>query len=191
MPVLVLIADGDVSPAVVEAGLGTGHAAHPRALLYLLTFELGEHSEEANHGLAEWGRCVEALLHGDEVHALWTEDFFDEVERVPLGAGETVQLVDQHEVELVRLGDELLDAGTVQVAAGVPAIHIDVRDNPVFGLAVRNQAFFLLADGVALLRLFQRGNTDVEGCAVHQSLPPSSSTAKLSNFRRLRPLRFS
>lgn len=61
MPVLVLIADGDMAPAVVEAGLGAGYAAHPRALLYLLTFELGEHSEEANHGLAEWGRCVEAL----------------------------------------------------------------------------------------------------------------------------------
>ena len=171
MPVLVLIADGDMAPAVVKAGLGAGHAAHPRALLYLLTFELGEHSEEANHGLAEWGRCVEALLHGDEVHALWPEDFFDEVERVLLGAGETVQLVDQHEVELVRLGDELLDAGAVQVTAGVPAIHIDVRDNPVFGLAVRNQAFLLLADGIALLRLFQCGNTDVEGCAVQSGIP--------------------
>lgn len=64
-----------------------------------------------------------------------------------------------------------LYAGAVKVAAGIAAINVYIGYEPILCLAVRNQAFLLLANRIALLRLFQRGNANIEGCAVHSGIP--------------------
>ena len=155
----------------MKSGLGAGYSPHPRTLFYLLTFQLGEYCKQTYHGFAERGRGIEALLHGDEIHLVWSEYLLDEIQRVPLRAGEPVQLVDQHHIKLLCLAHQLLDAGAVQIAACVTPIHIYVCYEPILRLAVRNQALPLLAYGVALLCLFQRGNADIEGCPSHSGIP--------------------
>ena len=131
---------------MVQPGLRSGDTAHLCALLYLFTFELGKYRQEANHGLAERGRGVKALLHRNEVNGVGKKDFLNKIERVPLGAGEPVQLVDQHHVKLVRLGHELLHTGAFEVTASVPAIDVDVRNQPPLRLAVGYQALLLFAN---------------------------------------------
>ena len=151
---------------MVETGLRPGQAAHFGPFLYLLALQLGKHGEKSYHSFAKGRGRVEALLHRDEVYVVRKEDFFDEIERVPLRAGEAIQFVDQHQVEFARFLDKLLYAGAIEIASRVAPVNIDVGYYPVLCFAVCNQAFFLFADRITLLRLFLSRDADIEGCSV-------------------------
>lgn len=84
-----------------------------------------------------------------------------------LRAGQAVEFHNQNQVEGIHLGNQLLNAGTVKVRAGIMAVNVEISHSPVVRLSVRHEPLLLRTDGIALLRLFQRGHMDIQSRALH------------------------
>src|ERR1700738_2510785 len=70
-------------------------------------------------------RGVELLRHRDERHSLGVEEF-DQPGKIGEGAGQPVDLVHDYDVDPAGsdIGDQVLQGGSLQIAAGAPAIVI-------------------------------------------------------------------
>ena len=162
-PVFVVIPDGDMTTAMEKSGFCSCHASHFGAFFYLFALQLGEYSKKSYHGFPKRRRRVKAFLHRDEVYIVRKKDFLDKVKCVPLGAGETVKLVNQHQIKFVCFLDKMLHTGAIKIASCVSPVNIDVGYYPVLSFAVCNQTFFLFADRITLLRLLLSGDADYRG----------------------------
>ena len=115
MPVrAVIVADGEESATVIQPLLCPFQPTHKSALFDLFALQLGKDGEDADHGATERRGGIEGLRHRNEVNAVRQKDLFDEIQGVALGAGQAVELPDQGEIEGGNLGNQLLDAGTVE-----------------------------------------------------------------------------
>src|SRR5436309_5703176 len=74
---------------------------------------------------AHRARRVELLRYRDERHRLGVEEF-DQPGKIGQRAGQPVDLVDDHDVDPAGsdIGDQMLQSGSLQIAAGEPAIVI-------------------------------------------------------------------
>ena len=185
---IVIIPDGEEHPPVVKPLLRPFQPPHKGALFDLFPFQLGEHGEDTNHRPTERRGGVEGFRHRNEVHAGRQKHFLNEMQGVPLGAGQAVEFHNQNQVEGIHLGNQLLNAGAVEVRAGITAVNVEISHSPIVRLAVRHEPLLLRPDGVALLRLFQRGDTDIQSRAFHTRTPliPTNS-AKSRGLASNRP----
>src|SRR6202047_5020415 len=115
--------------------------AHPHALLLRrgdlvadaftgdLALELGKGQQHIERQAPHRARRVELLRHRNERHSLGVEEL-DQPGKIGERAGQPVDLVDDHDIDPVGsdISDQLLQGGSVQIAAGEPAIVIAGSD---------------------------------------------------------------
>ena len=158
---------------MIKASLSPGNAPHPGALFYLLALQLCEYSKKPYHGFTERGGRIKALLHGNKIHTVRTEYFFNEIKGISLGTGEPVQLIHKNQIKFICFRYQLLYARTLQVTSCISPVHVNISYDPVLGFTVRNQTFLLFADRISLLCLLQCGDPDIKSCTSHSGIPSS------------------
>ena len=152
-------------PGVIAKGRG---AAHPQALLLGggdlvadaltrdLALELGEGQQHVQHEATHRGRGVELLGDRDEGHAMRVEQL-DQLGEVGERAGQAVDLVDDHDLDLAGadVHQEALQRRSVQCTAGIAAVVVMGRQQPpafvLLALDVGRAGLALGVEGVELL----------------------------------------
>ena len=143
-------------------------AAHGKALLDLVFFQLGEYGEDPDHRPAERGGGVKVLADGNEIDAAGHEFILDQHEGVFLAPGQAVQFVDYHHVNKAGadVRDHLLERGPVGIAAGIAAVGVEFYDGDILRPAERPQPVRLFFYAV-IFQLAVRRHPDVTCASYH------------------------
>ena len=177
-----LLRVGD-QPPVLDVVAERRDTAHPQplalagrnlvadALAGHLALELGEGEQDVQHQPPHGGGGVELLGDRDEGHPVALEHL-DHAREVGERAGEAVDLVDHHGIDLARLdvGEQALQGGTLHGAARVGGVVVVIGDgDPALGALARDIGMPRIAlgvDGVVLLvEALLGGLAGVDGAA--------------------------
>ena len=122
----------------------------------VFAFKLGEDGEDSNGRTSKWSLSINRFTKGDKLDVMREEEFLDEREGVSLGATETIESVDDNEVNFFHLDilDELLHRGAFEGGPTVSAIDVFGDVFPPFGRAVGLESFSLDVESIFFDLLF-------------------------------------
>ena len=142
--------------------LGAPHAG-TNALDNKVAFQLGDGSDDDDHGPAQRAASIDVLPEADELD-VEVGQLVQHLKKVTHRAGDTIEGRHQHDVELAMpgVGQEPIESGTLRLGSAelVGVLSHDLE------AALRGQAAQVIELGLRML--LEGGDTKIERCSLHQ-----------------------